>query len=85
MSAQGKTMNDPEVGFEVELERSILAMDPSARRLFEHHEREPHYLRRPLCAKTNDLIKEQLGLDQITLADDTFNFEASWFSLLWTC
>jgi len=62
---ESKGFQDPEAAFEAELEKSLLAMESGARRFFEYHEREPHYFRRPFSAKINELLKEQLGLEQI--------------------
>ena len=51
----------------------------------EYHETEPHFLRKPICSKIDDLIKEMPHLENVVIKEGEFNFDKSWFSLLWTC
>lgn len=61
------------------------AFEPRDFKIFEYHEREPHFLRKPFCAKVNDLLRDSSYLESVRLSEDEFNFGASWFSVLWTC
>ena len=51
----------------------------------EHHESEPHYQRPAFFAKASEILKEVPHLSRVLLRRPEFNFEASWFSVLWTC
>ena len=54
-------------------------------KFIEHHETEPHYSRPAFFTKIKEIISDVPHLKQVLLKPATFNFGASWFSMLWTC
>ena len=69
---------------EVEIKKPDIS-ESRETRIFEHHEREPHFLRKPLCSKVADLVRDNSALENLLLTEEEFDFNGSWFALLWTC
>jgi len=54
-------------------------------KFIEVHESEPHYLRPAFFSKVKEVVAELPHLKDVLLKTDCFNFDSSWFSVLWTC
>ena len=61
------------------------AMSKSHQKFIEIHESEPHYSRPAFFTKVKEIISDLPHLKQVLLKPGSFNFDSSWFSILWTC
>ena len=65
--------------------KSQLAMSKSQQKFIEIHESEPHYSRPAFFTKVKEIVSDLPHLKQVLLKPGSFNFDSSWFSILWTC
>ena len=54
-------------------------------KFIENHETQPYYQRPALFSKVKEILAEVPHLKQVMLKQPSFNFDSSWFSILWTC
>lgn len=67
-----------------EVER-VERQEKRERKFLEFHEKEPHFLRKPMFMQVEDLIKETPHLKSLKLGSSEVFHDASWFATLWTC
>ena len=60
-------------------------MSKSHQKFIEIHESEPHYSRPAFFTKVKEIISDLPHLKYVLLKPGSFNFDSSWFSILWTC
>lgn len=60
-------------------------LSKSLQKFIEVHESEPHYSRPAFFSKIKEIVADLPHLKQVMLKKDSFNFDSSWFSVLWTC